>query len=318
MRKLLVVLTAVFILQGSSMALAQIRSDLKTRQKRNTRQSRAERRKARIRKTMRILNEPVESVSWEDEALEDLIEEYFKGKYGLQNFIFSWKVIENSGANVDPSSAVTLSLTDTTVGAVLDLLLEQLSSEADTDGDRLTYHIIGGMVKISTKDHFNLSLFTKVYQVEHLYTLAHFWADAPEIRVEETDTGGGSGGGGRGGGGSGGGGGGSGRGGSGGGGGNIFGGGGSGGGGGGGGSGGGGGGSGGGGSGGGYIDFEEEREERQEKLLELLKQVRPETWDDAGGRGTISTFGGKIVITQTLEMHEIIGGRFAYTENLYP
>ena len=75
----------------------------------------------------------------------------------------------------------------------------------------------------------------------------------------------------------------------------------------------------GGGSGsGGYLDFEEEREERQEKLLELLKQVRPETWDDAGGRGTISAFGGKIVITQTLEIHEIIGGRFAYTENLYP
>ena len=132
------------------MALAQIRSGLKPGQKRSTRHDRAERRKARIRKTMRILNEPVESVNWEDETLEDLIEDYFKGQHGLQNFIFSWKAIENSGANVDPSSAVTLSLTDTTVGEVLDFLLEQLSSEADTAGDRLTYHISGGMVKIST------------------------------------------------------------------------------------------------------------------------------------------------------------------------
>ena len=68
----------------------------------------------------------------------------------------------------------------------------------------------------------------------------------------------------------------------------------------------------------GLIDFEETREKRQENLVELLKTIRPESWDDGGGRGTVTAFSDKLVITQTVEMHEIIGGRFAYTENLRP
>ena len=55
----------------------------------------------------------------------------------------------------------------------------------------------------------------------------------------------------------------------------------------------------------------EQFEERQEGLIELLKQVHPDTWDDGGGPGTVTAFGHYLVITQTLEMHEIVGGRYA-------
>ena len=77
-------------------------------------------------------------------------------------------------------------------------------------------------------------------------------------------------------------------------------------------------GGGGGGGQGGLIDFEEEREDRLESLTELLKQIQPQTWDDGGGLGTITAFSNQLVIRQTLEMHEVIGGRFAYTKDFYP
>ena len=60
----------------------------------------------------------------------------------------------------------------------------------------------------------------------------------------------------------------------------------------------------------GQPDFEGMREDQLEKLIALLKTVRPDTWDDQGGRGTIAAFGRKLIITQTVEMQEIIGGSF--------
>ena len=319
MRRFAILTVAAFVLWGSTPALAQKITPPGAGRVRTPRMTPEQKRRARIVKTLAKLNRPVEMVNWEDEALEDLISDFFKGEHGLNNLYFSWRVIENSGANVDPSTSVNLAITDTTVGELLDLMLEQVSAEADTVPEKLYYHIIGGMIKVSTKADFNSVLYTKAYNVEHLYVSRPFWVDAPEIRVEQGGSGGGQGGGGRGGGGGGqGGGGGGGRGGGGQGGGSIFGGGGGQGGGGGGGGGRGGGGGGGGGQGGGLIDFEEERQERQEGLIELLKQIQPQTWDDGGGSGTIATFSNQLIITQTLEMHEVIGGRFAYTKDFYP
>ncbi len=319
MRRFAILAVAAVVLWGSSPSLAQRITRPGTRRARTPQMTQAQKRRARIAKTMAKLNQPIEMVNWEDEALEDIMADFFKGEHALDNLYFKWRVIENSGANIDPSTSVNLAIMDTTVGELLDLMLEQLSAEADTPGDKLTYHIIGGMIKVSTRADFSSVLYTKSYNAEHLYVGRPFWTDAPEIRVDQSGGGGGGGGRGGGGGGQGGGGGGSGGGGGGrGGGGSIFGGGGGGGSGGGGGGGRGGGGGGGGGGQGGLIDFEEERETRQESLTELLKQIQPDTWDDGGGLGTITAFSNQLVITQTLEMHEVIGGRFAYTKNFYP
>jgi hypothetical protein len=71
---------------------------------------------------------------------------------------------------------------------------------------------------------------------------------------------------------------------------------------------------------------EQELEERLTALRELIEQtVAPETWDlsDArgtpggggpgaagGGRGRIRIYNSSLVITNTIEVHEMIGGRF--------
>lgn len=314
-RLLLVAFVAVWTTQTATDLFAQASGAKQPVVERKSVKGGQEARRERIRAIMRVLNKPVESVNWEDEAFEDLINDFFKNQQGLSNLMIRWKVIENSGANVDPSTAVSISLTNTTTGELLDQVLTQLSAEADTEGDRLTYHIIGDRVEISTRTDFSRILYTKTYVAEHLYLARPFWSDAPEISVAATNSGGG-GGGGRGGGGGGSGGGGSGGGGGGrggGGGGSIFGGGGSGGGG-----GGGRGGGGGGGGGGGTTDFKQEREDKQTKLIDMIKTIRPETWTGQGGQGSITAFADRVVITQSLEMHEILGGRFAYTEDFYP
>ena len=60
----------------------------------------------------------------------------------------------------------------------------------------------------------------------------------------------------------------------------------------------------------GRPDFEGMREEELAKLVNLLKQVRPQSWQEGGGRGTITPFSDKLIISQTIELHEIIGGAF--------
>ena len=130
MRRIAILAVAAIVLWGSFPALAQSMPRTGARRARTPQLTPAQKRRARIVKTMAKLNKPVEMVSWEDEALEDLLSDFFKGEHGLQNLYFSWRVIENSGANVDPSASVNLALTDTTVGELLDLMLEQLSAEA--------------------------------------------------------------------------------------------------------------------------------------------------------------------------------------------
>ena len=52
-------------------------------------------------------------------------------------------------------------------------------------------------------------------------------------------------------------------------------------------------------------------QEELQQLIDVIKTVRPETWQDGGGPGTLQAFGDKLVISQTIEMHEIIGGTFS-------
>jgi hypothetical protein len=69
---------------------------------------------------------------------------------------------------------------------------------------------------------------------------------------------------------------------------------------------------------------EQELEERLTKLRELIEQViAPETWDltgsqsqsqsTGGGRGRIRVLNRCLVITNTIEVHEQIAGRFDFS-----
>ena len=51
-------------------------------------------------------------------------------------------------------------------------------------------------------------------------------------------------------------------------------------------------------------------QELREQLIGMLKEFQPDTWKEHGGRGTISIMGNEIMIRQTAEMHELIGGKW--------
>lgn len=210
---------------------------------------------------LKVLDKSVPGVDWDAEPFEDLLNEEFKTRFGLKNIVVDWKVIENSAADVDPDTEVTLNLQDLTVGELLDLVLEQVSAGALTRQERLTYHVDGGIVRISTRQEFDRRLVTRSYMVEHLLQAKPMWKDAPVVSVDGQNQGGENGG-------------------------PIF----------------------EPGAGGEGVDFEKSREQKLQGLIDLIKtQVRPGTWD-RDGKGRIAPFGDKLVITQTLEAHEMIGG----------
>ena len=115
MRRFAILAVAAFVLWGSSPAEAQTITRAGARRARTPQMTPAQKRRARIVKILATLNKPVEMVNWEDEALEDLMSDFFKGEHGLDNLYFKWRVIENSGANVDPSASVNLAIVDTTI-----------------------------------------------------------------------------------------------------------------------------------------------------------------------------------------------------------
>ncbi len=250
-----------------------------------------ERREERLLKTLKTLNKPIESVNWEGETFGDLLEEYFKKQQGMDNILVLWKVIESGDSGVAADSEVNLTLTNTTVAEVLDEVLEYVSTGASTDSDKLTYYVIGGMVRIAPKSYFNRKLFVRAYDITSCVVPVPMFNGAPQVSVNnQNQQQGGGGQGGSGGGGSGQ---------------SIFGG----------SSGGGGGGSGGsGGSGGQQQDYAALMDTLRDAVKEVIKSINPETWDDGGGPGKISDLRrGQLVITQTIEMHEKIGGMFGYT-----
>ena len=51
-------------------------------------------------------------------------------------------------------------------------------------------------------------------------------------------------------------------------------------------------------------------QELREQLIGMLKDFQPDTWKENGGRGTISIMGNELMIRQTCEMHELIGGKW--------
>ncbi len=51
-------------------------------------------------------------------------------------------------------------------------------------------------------------------------------------------------------------------------------------------------------------------QELRDQLIGMLKDFQPDTWKEHGGRGTISIMGNELMIRQTCEMHELIGGKW--------
>ncbi len=243
--------------------------------------ARIQKRRDRTIALLRLLDTPVEQVQFDDEPLEEALA-WFR-EQGLKNIIVRWKLLDRSG-DIGKSTPITLSMQDLTLGEALDLVLEIVSSAAPLEQDRLTYHVLDGMLKISTQADFDRSVYTRTYYVEDLLYPISLNALLPFLQVGQSfayvseldpaaangavaqepiidviDTG-------------------------------SF--------------------HGPGDPAYGRPDFKGMREVELAKLVDLLKQVRPQTWQEGGGRGTINPFSDKLVISQTIEMHEIVGGAF--------
>ncbi|MCH8912871.1 MAG: hypothetical protein IIA33_04815 [Planctomycetes bacterium] len=248
---------------------------------------------------MRLLNREIPAVSFDQETFEDVLD-WFRAQ-GLKNIVVHWQKIEDAG-DIDRATPVDLRVSDLTLGELLDLALSTVSASAFNPGGRLSYRIVNGLIRISTRADFADEIVVRTYDIENLLQALIFFDDAPTVSVSggrnggRGGRGGGSGGRGPGGGSGRGPGGGSGR-----------------------GPGGGGPGSGGGlggdgsifeGGGGGLIDFQSIREEQLEKLMAVILSLNPSSWFVNSGFGTVSEFRGKLIIAQTIEMHELIGGTF--------
>lgn len=242
---------------------------------------RIRRRRDRTVTLLRLLQTPAKQVAFDDTPLEEALQ-WFKDQ-GLKNLVVRWKVLGRLG-DIDKSTPITLSLQDVTFGEALDMVLSLISDQTQTPRDRLTYHVFDGMLKISTIADFDSRVYTRTYYVEDLLypltlneLLPFFQMGQQFAYVAELDP--------------------------------VV------------------------ASGAaaqrpivdvidtgvlhgpgdpayGRPDFAGARQEELDKLVALLKQVRPRSWDEGGGHGTITPFGDKLVITQTIELHEIIGGAF--------
>jgi len=241
-------------------------------------------RRDRTADVMRLLNREIPAVNFDQETFEDVLD-WFRAQ-GLKNIVVHWQKIEDAG-DIDRSTPLELRVSDLTLGDLLDLALSTVSASAFNPSGRLSYRIVNGLIRISTRADFADEIVVRTYDVENLLQALVFFDDGPTVSVSGAGGGGRRGGGGRGGrgpGGSRGPGGGRGPGGDGG----IF----------------------EGGGGGDSIDYQSIREEQIEKLMGVVLSINPSSWFGNSGFGTVSEFRGKLIIAQTIEMHEMIGGQF--------
>jgi len=130
-----------------------------------------------------VLRKRVEGVDWNELTFERVID--WLREQGQINVIPAWTALEIAGCGTD--SLVTLSLTETTVAAVLNEAIEQVSP------DRLVrYHASGNTIRISAKEDFERKLIVRIYDVtDILFRIPEFY-DAPNIDLQQAQQGGGA------------------------------------------------------------------------------------------------------------------------------
>jgi len=232
-----------------------------------------------------LLLKPVKEIVWDETPFEDVLEWLRDESNDRVNVLVRWGALNDEG--VDAEKSVSLKLTNTTVGQVLNEVLESLSDEG-----KLRYQASTNQVLIATQAYFDKKLILKVYNIgDILFRVPDFSGEAPQIDLTGQSGGGGGGGGG----GAGGAGGGGQR--------SVF------------------SGAGGGTQQGQQGQNEQETEEARNRLRDLiLVSVVPESWADQPqgggassaisglGPGRIRIYNRSLVVLNTLEVHEQLAG----------
>lgn len=237
-----------------------------------------------------LLNRRVESIDWREKPFEEILDWLKDQSDGRVNIIAKWAAL--GVENVNRESLVTMQLNSSIVSEVLTEVFEQLSEEG-----QVTYHGVGNKLMISTKQDFGRKLYTRVYGVTDLmFRIPDFGQGIPQIDLQKTarsGAGGGGGGGGQG----------------------VF-------------------------SGAGGQTNQEDNQSGQQAeqtMLQRMGQLRTliqntvarGTWDTTGqanpggqpttaaappsgaiGQGRIEISNRSLVITHTIEVHEMIANRF--------
>lgn len=229
-----------------------------------------------------LLKKRVDSVDWVENTLEEVLD-WLREQGGRKiNIIPRWNHLKNENVGLD--TPVTLQLYETTVAEVLNETLLQIS-----DSGQLTYHGVGSRLVISTRVDFDSKMYTRVYDVtDLLMRVPDFGETALAVDLQQAQQTSGGGGGSQ----------------------SVF----------------------QGGAGGqeetvGGEQAERELEERLTKFRGIIEQsIEPGSWDltggpsaltagaggGGGGQGRIRVLGNSLIITNTIEVHEKIGGRFSF------
>lgn len=232
-----------------------------------------------------LLQLQVDKVDWVDATFEEVVDWLEDQADEGVNIIIRWPRLAEEG--VDAEKPVTLSLRDTTVGVVLQEVVDQLSEDG-----QIRFRAVGDTLRVSSKADFERRMETRVYNVADLAMVPpDFGRSAPTIDLEQAARQGGSQGGGGGGQ-------------------SVF-----------------GGGGGQGGSEDLEEEEDEVEERLQELRDAIRNSVARDTWaadtggagqttfvaTGQGGNGRIEIFNNRsFIITNTIEVHEEIAGFFSY------
>jgi len=229
-----------------------------------------------------LLRQRVASVDWKDATFEEVLDWVKDQGEGRVNVVPKWGPLGIESVNGE--SIINLQLNNTTIADVLNEVIDQLS-----DDGQVRYRGIGNKLSISTKQDFERTMFVRVYDItDMLFRVENFGEEAPliDLKKNATSKGGGSGQ-------------------------SVF-----------------------QGAGGSAQksqsteQLEQENEKRTLKLRQLIEQtIAPESWDltgsesagsqggsNGGGRGRIRVYNTSLIVVNTIEVHEMIAGAFAFGE----
>ena len=224
--------------------------------------------------TLRLLNQRIPEVSFDNVPFEQVMD--WVAELTGANVVVRWQMLEDSG--VERDKPITIKMKNLRLSQVLWMVM----NEAAGSDLRLAYRASGSMLILSTEEDLAKEVVIKVYDVADLLTSAPRFNNAatmdPSQALNQMGQGGGGGGG-----------------------------------------------------GGGSQLFQNNNQQQQnesnaqgtgtdiEQLIELITQtVEPDSWAANGGLGQIYAFQKSLVVSNSLLVHQKIGGHITEEETVRP
>ena len=119
---------------------------------------------------------------FEDESFGEVLDGFFLGQHELEITV-AWSALAASSGHVTRDSKVNIELGHATVEDVLEDVLDQLSEQAQTEEDILTFYVFEGKVKVATRGAFSKLIVTRIYNISFIGRGTPHFIDAPELGI---------------------------------------------------------------------------------------------------------------------------------------